>query len=199
MDKAKVTENYEMIKAALKNKIVLDPKKIEELAEYFNNIVVSSIAYKHYKPIIEYDPGDGGDNDDNEDTSLVISVNIPKNDIDTIVGAWTVDETLEDIEELIGEELDHIYAENGIADTEDYGGFSFDVDMEIIDENTIKVEISIEPDWDIYKDEDDDDEEEEELTREDIEAELQIIRKVLPREKADRFDQLTHEILDRME
>jgi hypothetical protein len=192
MDEKKVKENYEMIKAAVKNKIVLGPEKMEELTEYFNHIVVTTIANKQYKPVIEYDV-DEYDNDDNEDENLVISVNIPKDAIDTIVGASTISETLEDIEYLVGRQLGRMY--RSISDGEDDRGLFFDVDMEIVGENTIHVEITIEelPKGNYDNIDDDDDEE---VTREEIEDDLKEISKVLPHETFQKFADITHKIMD---
>jgi hypothetical protein len=191
MDETKVKENYEMIKAAVKNKIVLGPEKMEELTEYFNHIVVTTIANKQYKPVIEYDI-DEYDNDDNEDESLVISVNIPKDAIDTIVGASTISETLEDIEYLVGRQLGRMY--RSISDAEDDRSLFFDVDMEIVGENTIHVEITIEelPKGNYDNIDDDDDE----VTQEEIEDDLKEISKVLPHETFQKFADITHKIMD---
>ena len=193
MDEKKVKENYEMIKAAVKNKIVLGPEKMEELTEYFNHIVVTTIANKQYKPVIEYDV-DKYDNDDNEDEDLVISVNIPKDAIDTIVGASTISETLEDIEYLVGRQLGRMY--RSISDAEDDRGLFFDVDMEIVGENTIHVEITI---YEVPKgnyDNIDDDDDDEEVTQEEIEDDLKEISKVLPHETFQKFADITHKIMD---
>jgi hypothetical protein len=190
MDEKKVKENYEMIKAAVNNKIVLGPEKMEELTEYFNNIVVTTIANKQYKPVIEYDV-DKYDNDDNEDENLVISVNIPKDAIDTIVGASTISETLEDIEYLVGRQLGRMY--RSISDAEDDLGLLFDVDMEIAGENTIHVEITI---VELHKCNYDNIDDDEEVTREEIEDDLKEISKVLPKETFEKFADITHEIMD---
>jgi hypothetical protein len=193
MDAKKVKENREIIIAALKNKIVLGPEKIEELIEYFNNIIVTTIANKQYKPVIEYDV-DEYDNDDNEDENLVISVNIPKDAIDTVVGASTISETLEDIEYLVGRQLGRMY--RSISDAEDDRGLFFDVDMEIVGENTIHVEITIEELPKGNYDNIDDDDDEEEVTREEIEDDLKEISKVLPHETFEKFADITHKIMD---
>jgi hypothetical protein len=193
MDEKKVKENYEMIKAAVKNKIVLGPEKMEELTEYFNHIVVTTIANKQYKPVIEYDV-DEYDNDDNEDENLVISVNIPKDAIDTIVGASTISETLEDIEYLVGRQLGRMY--RSISDAEDDRGLFFDVDMEIVGENTIHVEITIEELPKGNYDNIDDDDDDEEVTQEEIEDDLKEISKVLPHETFQKFADITHKIMD---
>jgi hypothetical protein len=193
MDEKKVKENYEMIKAAVKNKIVLGPEKMEELTEYFNHIVVTTIANKQYKPVIEYDI-DEYDNDDNEDENLVISVNIPKDAIDTIVGASTISETLEDIEYLVGRQLGRMY--RSISDAEDDRGLFFDVDMEIVGENTIHVEITIEELPKGNYDNIDDDDDDEEVTQEEIEDDLKEISKVLPHETFQKFADITHKIMD---
>jgi hypothetical protein len=193
MDEKKVKENYEMIKAAVKNKIVLGPEKMEELTEYFNHIVVTTIANKQYKPVIEYDI-DEYDNDDNEDENLVISVNIPKHNIDTIVGASTISETLEDIEYLVGRQLGRMY--RSISDAEDDLGLLFDVDMEIAGENTIHVEITIDEVPKGNYDNIDDDDDDEEVTQEEIEDDLKEISKVLPHETFQKFADITHKIMD---
>ena len=133
MDKMKVKEDREMIIAAVESEIDLGPEKIEELTDYFNNIIISSIVNKQYKPIIEYDI-DGHDNARNADNALVISANIPKDDIDNIVGAPTVDQTLFDIRGLLRSRLNTIY---------DINPNTFFIIMEIIGENTIKAEITI--------------------------------------------------------
>lgn len=185
MDKKEINKNYQLIRDALASKKVeVTPFMVRKLRDYFNNIVITSIKNKQFAHTISFDDDDDLGIETNN--NLIISVNIPRKDIEDIIGETVIQQTLDEMESIVETELENLYEENQINDT----GFFFDIDLELVDPDTIKVEIDIE------EDDEDDDDDEEVVTRETIENELKMMEAKLPKEEYDKISEITHKIMD---
>jgi hypothetical protein len=142
MDKTKIKEDYELIKAALKNKQVIQQEQLDELRDYFNNIIINSIKTNSYSHAINYDDGRTRDN------VISIVVKIPKDTIDSILGTsnW-ISNDIDTLEYIIERDLEKLYNEYAThGELESMDELEFTISMDFENENTIAVTIDIESD-----------------------------------------------------